>query len=360
MRLGMASARRRVVRRTSGTRRTFRALVLAVSAAAACGRGTEPRPPARWIDVSLPDSAPLPLVELRGDFPGPTVALVAGVHGGKRAAVAALRTLHDQLGTERLHGTVLLLPIAHVAGYLAGLAQQSPLDSLNLNRVFPGRPDGRPTERVAHAIMREVVGRSDYLVDLHGSDGDEAVGAFAYAARPVLDPRVDSAALGLARLWGTPRVVWDTAGPRALPTARFLQTAAHLSGVPALTVFEAGATSDDSAATAAFVRGARRLLTGLGVLEMGDGHPIATEPAIHPRREVAVAPSGGVWRPARTMEPGRTPAPRIRSGELLGTLVDSGGKPRELRAAASGVPLHVRRAGRVAQGTPLTILAADP
>ena len=171
--------------------------------------------------------------------------------GGKRSAVRALDRLATELRDELLRGTLLIVPTAHPAAAGSGLAQLSPIDSLNLNRVFPGRADGRPTDRLAHRIMTEIVARSDYLVDLHGSDGEEMVGAFAYAAHPGLDPRVDSAALQLATDWGVPRIVWDTAGPRTLASARFLQTAAHLSGVPAITVFATGRTSDDTAAAVA-------------------------------------------------------------------------------------------------------------
>jgi predicted deacylase len=300
--------------------------------------------------------ASLAVHELRGALPGPTVALVAGVHGGKRSAMRALAELREELERERardrMHGTVLLVPVAHEAARAGDLAQLSPLDSLNLNRVFPGRADGRPTERLAHRIMTEIVARSDYLVDLHGADGEEMVGAFAYAARPGLDPRVDSAALHLAQVWGTPRVVWDTEGPRALATARFLQTAAHLSGVPAITVFEAGTSREDTAAVTAFKRGARRLLAGLGVLAEETGTPPA--PVLHPRRDVVLAEAPGRWSPA--LLPGAVAS----AGELIGTLVGSSGEPSELRAAGAGVVLHIRLAGTVPQGTAVAILAAQP
>jgi predicted deacylase len=150
---------------------------------------------------------PLPIRELRGAHSGPTVALVAGVHGGKVAAVHALEALGRSLDRTKLHGTVLLVGPANRAGYRAGLAQTSPQDSLNLNRVFPGRYDGSYTERLAAKIVRDVVARSDFLIDMHGSDGNEAVGRFAYAARPGITPSVDTAAMMLALGWGVEMVV---------------------------------------------------------------------------------------------------------------------------------------------------------
>lgn len=307
----------------------------------------------------------LRVIEIRGAHPGPTVALVAGVHGGKVSASVALERLAAKLFTERgsIHGRLRIVPVANEAGRTAGLAQLAP-DSLNLNRVFPGRRDGKPTERLAARILAEVVRGADYLVDLHGSDGDEAVARFAYAARPGIRADVDSAALGLARAWGVPLVVWDTAGPRTLATSRFLQTAAHLLRVPAITVFEAGTEREEEAAVEAFLRGAERLLGSLGVL-VREADPLPSF-VVRSSREVVAALDTGQWRPA----PGVRAGTRVAAGDVLGSFEAaahgaagpaSSAVGIELRAPAAGVVLHLRqsRAGTVAAGTPLVIIATE-
>lgn len=302
----------------------------------------------------------LPVTVVTGSGTGPTVAFVAGVHGGKVAAVRAVEQLRRELPAELRRGRVLLLAPANAAGFRAGLAQISPDDSLNLNRVFPGNPSGRPTERLAAAIMREIVSESDYLVDMHGSDGDEVVGSFAYAARPGVNPPVDNSAYLLARAWGVPVIVRDEEGPRLLSESRFLQTAAHLSDVPAITVFEAGSEREDSAATAAFVRGALATLEYLGMLDqsstvrraVGDTVSVPAQRAISlfSRRAVIAAPSAGRW------DSRVTAGARVQMGELLGQFTSStDGAVQEIRAAESGIVLHQRKAGDVTAGTPLII-----
>lgn len=294
----------------------------------------------------------LPVTAVTSGNPGPTVAFVAGVHGGKVAAIRALDLLRQRLSGHLVRGRVLLVSPANLAGYTAGLAQISPDDSLNLNRVFPGRADGRRTERLAAKIMRDIVAQSDYLVDLHGSDGDEAVGRFAYAARPGLTPRVDSAAKALAEAWGTAVIVWDEAGPRTLAESRFLQTAAHLSGVPAITVFEAGATREDAAATAAFIAGAERALRALGML---DGEPArSVAPLLLARRAVVTAQTDGAWRPATT------PGVRLAPGEPAGWLRSSSGVEVAVPVPDGGLVLHLRKAGPLRAGTPLVITGISP
>lgn len=316
--------------------------------------GCAPLPTVRPTPGVATDAPALPYVIIRSRHSGPTIALVAGVHGGKVAAVQALESLQRTLGDELLRGRVILVAPANLAGYRAGLAQISPDDSLNLNRVFPGVDGGEPTERLASRIMREIVANSDYLVDLHGSDGDEAVGRFAYAARPGVDVRIDSSALRLATAWGVPTIVWDDAGPRTRETARFLQTAAHLSGVPAITVFEAGATRTDSLATRHFIEGSMTLLAELGMVRPRPAAATPRAPRVLPRRAVTPAPTTGAWFPV--VAPGTT----VSNGELLGTLNDSTGVRVELRAETAGVVLHQRLPGIVAAGAPLIILGVIP
>ena len=299
----------------------------------------------------------LRVIEIRGDEPGPTVAFVAGVHGGKVSASRALERLAKRLEQQkgRLNGRVRIVPVANEAARRAGLAQTSP-DGLNLNRVFPGKSAGRPTERLAARILYEVVAGSDYLVDMHGSDGEEAVGSFAYAARPGVKPAIDSAALDLARAWGTPRVVWDGDGPRTLATSQFLQTAAHLSGVPAITVFESGTKSESDYAVEAFLRGAERLLVELDMIVL-EPEPMPP-PTVHSARGVTLSPTAGVWTPAAGLRPGS----RVARDDELGVLADSSSLPVTLvtlRAVTDGVVLHMRRADEdpVEAKTPLVILA---
>ncbi len=355
--------------RSSAVVRALRGLGLAcVAGASLLAIACAPPPAALPTTAVAPDAPALPYVALLGRRAGPTVALVAGVHGGKVAAVRALESLQRTLGAELVRGRVILVAPANLAGYQAGLAQISPDDSLNLNRVFPGVVCGEPTERLASRIMREIVANSDYLVDMHGSDGEEAVGRFAYAARPGVDPKVDSIALHLAAAWGVPTVVWDDAGPRTRETARFLQTAAHLSGVPAITVFEAGETREDSVATRHFIDGAMAVLADLQMVRArprsgsgggaGAGSSGAViggqKPRVLPRRAVITAPSPGTWTPQVR------PSQEVAVGELLGTFNDSNGTRVELRATSPGLVLHQRLAGPVFASTPLIIIGVVP
>jgi len=72
----------------------------------------------------------------------------------------------NQLDPSQLKGTVVALPVASPLAYEA-LSRSTPLDMTNLNRVFPGSPNGLLTEQIAHAIATHFGPQLNFLVDMH-------------------------------------------------------------------------------------------------------------------------------------------------------------------------------------------------
>lgn len=120
---------------------------------------------------------------------GPVVALTAGVHGYECAPILADQQLRDRIDPATLAGTVVLVRLAHVAAFEQRVPFVNPFDRKNLNRVFPGVPDGTQTERIAWTLTTEVIRRADLHVELHSGDGAEWLEAFAGAYG---DPLADS------------------------------------------------------------------------------------------------------------------------------------------------------------------------
>src|SRR5579864_5078659 len=63
-------------------------------------------------------------------------------------------------------GTVVLVPVANPPAFAAH-QRRSPLDGLDLNRTFPGRPDGTPSERLAHRLVHDLLAGADLVFTLH-------------------------------------------------------------------------------------------------------------------------------------------------------------------------------------------------
>ena len=108
---------------------------------------------------------PIPIVVLKnGD--GPTALLVSGTHGDEYEGQVALCNLVRSLDPARISGRVIILPAANFPAALAG-TRTSPIDEGNLNRLFPGDPDGSVTEQIAYHIEHELVPMADLICDLH-------------------------------------------------------------------------------------------------------------------------------------------------------------------------------------------------
>ena len=135
-----------------------------------------------WSTLPLPAGPLVGSIDLRvgtvtGAAPGPDTAIVCGVHGdeGPWGALAVLHALRHP--ATLLRGRLRVIFAANPTS-IAADARCSPLDQLDLNRVFPGSPTGSHTERLAAALADALRG-SDVLIDLHGG-GSWCVNAFTF------------------------------------------------------------------------------------------------------------------------------------------------------------------------------------
>ncbi|MBI1257007.1 MAG: succinylglutamate desuccinylase [Chloroflexi bacterium] len=109
----------------------------------------------------------------------PTAVISAGVHGDEGPWGAwAIRKLLVQTSLDDLIGTLRVVPTANPLAMEAD-ARNAPLDTLDLNRVFPGDAKGSHTERLAAVLVEHAVAGANIAIDLHGG-GSWCVNAFAF------------------------------------------------------------------------------------------------------------------------------------------------------------------------------------
>ena len=127
-------------------------------------------------EVSLPISrlvtgaeVSLPVHVLHGREDGPTVWLSAAIHGDEVVGIEVVRRVMAVLDPKTIRGTVLAVPIVNVLGVMSG--DRYLPDRRDLNRSFPGSARGSLAGRIAHLMMKEIIGPSDVGIDLHtGAD----------------------------------------------------------------------------------------------------------------------------------------------------------------------------------------------
>jgi uncharacterized protein len=107
----------------------------------------------------------VPVVYLRNGE-GPRALLSAGVHGDEFEGQIALRDLCLDLAPEDITGSLFILPMANAPAVLQS-SRVSPVDGLNLNRLFPGNRLGSPSNMIAHAIEDILLENCDFAYDIH-------------------------------------------------------------------------------------------------------------------------------------------------------------------------------------------------
>lgn len=286
------------------------------------------------------------MFEVSGRAPGPTVAVLGGVHGDELEGVLAARRIAGLLDPSELRGTVRFAAPAHPAAWHA-VTRTSPVDGLNLARVFPGDPLGSPTERVAAALTSQLIAGADLLIDLHsageGFDMPLLVGYHADAG--TVSQRSAAAAEGFAApfLWEHP----TTAPGRSLSAAAAL-------GVPSIYVEGRGGGQVRGEDLTCYVDGVLRVLH----------HPGMVDEAPAPTQPVAVKvqgdgnTDGGIEAPAAgylvtTAEVGDVVSAGAVLGELLG---DHGETVAIVRSPGDGVVMLLRRRSRTEVGDTLAIV----
>jgi predicted deacylase len=115
------------------------------------------------MPVEIPE-----IISVTSQHDGPTVAILAGIHGDEYEGVIAALSLARELPGELLSGTVKIVSPAHPAAWQS-CSRISPIDDANLARVFPGYQNGSATEQVAHVITEQVIKHADVLIDLHSA-----------------------------------------------------------------------------------------------------------------------------------------------------------------------------------------------
>ncbi|MDI7864699.1 N(2)-acetyl-L-2,4-diaminobutanoate deacetylase DoeB [Rhizobiaceae bacterium n13] len=110
---------------------------------------------------------------------GPTALLTGANHGDEYEGPAALFELAQTLDPADVSGRVIIVPALNYPAFRAG-TRTSPIDRGNLNRSFPGRPDGSVTEKIADYVTRYLVPLADFVLDFHS--GGKTLDFLPYAA----------------------------------------------------------------------------------------------------------------------------------------------------------------------------------
>jgi uncharacterized protein len=294
----------------------------------------------------------IPFTIIHGASPGPVLLLVAGTHGMEYVPIIALQRLRTSIDSKTLAGTVLMVHVANMPSFLGRTIYYSPVDGQNLNRVFPGKPEGTLSERIAFVLTRELISRATHVVDLHGGDGNEALRPYLYWITTG-DPKVADAGRAMALAFGLDRIVVDDERPVDPDASIYLSNTAITRGKPARTTETGCLGQVDDASIALVERGVAGLLRHLGMRATGPAPGEA--PVWIAKHEVLRAGVSGIFYPA--VERGTT----VARGATLGRITDfHGNMLEEIASPFAGEVLYVLGTPPINKGEPVAMIGVRP
>jgi hypothetical protein len=227
-----------------------------------------------------------------------------------------IRRVIESIDARRLAGTILAVPVVNVFGFVQG--ERYLPDRRDLNRCFPGSPQGSLASRLADLFLREVVDQCRYGIDLHtgANHRSNLPQVRAHLANP--ETRRIAEAFGAPMMYDAP------------PIGGSLRATARRRGIHLL-VFEGGEPLRFD--TEVIEMGVHGVLRVLRALEMWDSEPPPPGEVFEAgrRKWIRASRSGVFYRKAEL-------GTQVRRGEILGHILDlSTGQRTELRSPLDGL-----------------------
>lgn len=275
---------------------------------------------------------------IHGRWQGPVLLVCAGIHGDELNGIEVIRRLRTLNSLDRLRGTLVLVPIVNLFGFL-NQSRYLP-DRRDLNRGFPGSEKGSVAARTADLFFGAVVRRCTHIVDLHTAAVNREN---LPQVRAALDqPGVEE----MARGFGIPVIV------NSGLINGSLRAEAGRIGVPVVT-YEAGeALRLDEKAIVAGVRGTVNVLRTLGMLPVRRSRRARAEPYVANATHWFRSPADGLFRPLARL------GAHVQKGDTLGVVsAPFSSDDTVLAAPSEGIVICVNRLPLVNEGDALFHLA---
>jgi N-alpha-acetyl-L-2,4-diaminobutyrate deacetylase len=279
---------------------------------------------------------------------GPTALLTGANHGDEYEGPLALFELANQLKPEEIAGRVIIVPAMNYPAFRVG-TRTSPIDKGNLNRSFPGRPDGGVTEKIADYFQRTLLPLADYVLDIHSGGKTLQFLPFA-AAHELTDKAQEARCVAAMDAFGAPYSLMlleqDSVG--------MYDTAAEAMGKVFVST-ELGGGGSATAETAAISRrGVRNFLAHASILRQPPERADSIRLAM---------PSGDCYVTSETtglLEMAVDLGAQLRKGDLVARVHNcerTGLAPVEYRAKLDGLLAGRHFPGLVTLGDTIAVIA---
>ncbi|MCJ7622717.1 MAG: succinylglutamate desuccinylase/aspartoacylase family protein [Anaerolineaceae bacterium] len=286
----------------------------------------------------------LPVFLINGKAEGPTFVITAGVHAAEYASIAAAIEIGQKYSPETIQGQLIVVPVINQAGFPVRSIYVNPMDGINLNRVFPGNPDGSASEQITAWVFENIMKQADYYIDLHGGDLIESLIPFVIFPE-VGKADVDHASLELAKTMGIEYLI------RKVGTSGSTFLAVADAGIPAVLVESGGQGIWPREDVVRLIDGVERAMVTFGMLP--EITLSSTESILLKDFIWLMSDHIGFWYPQ--IEVGD----QVKEGQVLGKITDIwGSELQTAHATADGRILFLVSSLSINVGDPLLSIGA--
>ncbi len=298
-------------------------------------------------DDSAWGSVMIPITVIRNGE-GPTALLTGGNHGDEYEGPLALQDLALNLSPNDISGRLIIVPALNYPAFRAG-TRTSPIDKGNMNRSFPGRPDGTVTQKIAHFFDSVLIPMADIVLDFHS--GGKTLDFVPFASAHVLGNKVQQeACVAAVQAFNAPY----TAIMLEIDNVGMYDTAVEDKGKVFVTTELGGGGTATARSVAIARKGVRNVLRHAGILS----GTIETEATINldmPDGDCFVfSESEGMIEPVVDL------GDEVAAGDLVARIWSTertGQAPEEYRAKRSGILMARHFPGLIKSGDCLAVVA---
>lgn len=274
---------------------------------------------------------------------GPTLLLTAGTHGDEYEGQIALLDLARTLEPPEINGRVIIIPAHHFPACLAG-RRTSPIDGRDVNRTFPGDPQGSFAPMLSHYVTHFLLPRVDAVMDIHS--GGRSLDCMPCTMSHILDDQdLTDRIVAFAKAFGAPMHIMS----REVDGSGTFQSTCEAKRLVAMSSELGGGNRVNLRGLRITENGVRNLLKHLGLCA---GTP---RPAEEPTRIMLLpdndcyhfAPTGGIYRPLHEIG---TWVKRGDPAASIYDISDPGRPPVTMTYKRDGLLWATRGQGRIAPG----------
>ncbi|MCW3086228.1 MAG: Succinylglutamate desuccinylase [Bacteroidetes bacterium] len=269
--------------------------------------GTNAQVSLNWYQLPTKTVIEIPVYVFRSINPGPTLLILAGMHGDEINGIEIVRRLITRDDVKKpICGSIIAIPVINIISFLSGTRDLP--DGRDLNRCFPGSKTGSLGSRIAYDLMNEIIPQIDFGVDFH--TGGAKINNYPQL-RCVFNNKIN---IDLGKKFSPPLILNSPFRDNTL------RKEAAKKGKPIL-VFEGGESSRfDYLSINEGMNGCLRLMKHLEMIELD----LPTNPTVALNKSTWVrAKSSGLFHTSKTN------GAHIAKGELIGMICDPYGEHEE-------------------------------